>query len=112
MIFTETKLSGAYVIDLEKMEDGRGFFARVWDAKEFEAHGLETRLAQANTSFNKRKGTLRGMHMQRPPHDEAKMVRCTRGALYDVIIDLRADSPTYKQWTGIELSDENRRLLY
>jgi len=112
LIFTETHLSGAYVIDLDPIEDSRGFFARAWDAKEFADHGLETRIAQANTSFNKRRGTLRGMHMQRPPHEEVKMIRCTGGALYDVIIDLRPGSDTYKQWVGVELTAENRRLFY
>jgi len=112
LIFTEAHLSGAYVIDLDPIEDSRGFFARAWDAKEFADHGLETRIAQANTSFNKRRGTLRGMHMQRPPHEEVKMIRCTGGALYDVIIDLRPGSDTYKQWVGVELTAENRRLFY
>lgn len=112
MIFSETNLRGAYVIDLEKIEDERGFFARAWCAREFSEHGLEARIAQCNTSSNKRKGTTRGMHLQRPPHEEVKMIRCIRGALYDVIIDLRANSPTYKRWLGVELTQENRKMLY
>ncbi len=112
MIFAETDLRGAYVIDLEKIEDERGFFARAWCAREFSEHGLEARIAQCNTSSNKRKGTIRGMHLQRPPHEEVKMIRCIRGALYDVIIDLREDSPTYKRWFGVELTQENRKMLY
>jgi dTDP-4-dehydrorhamnose 3,5-epimerase len=112
MIFTPTKLSGAYVIDLEKREDERGFFARAWCRHEFEEHGLDARLVQCNVSFNHAKGTLRGMHMQQAPHGEAKLVRCTRGAIYDVIIDLRPESPTHRRWLGLELSQENRTMLY
>ncbi len=112
MIFTETGLSGAYIIDLEPIEDTRGFFARAWCERELSEHGLQTRTAQCDISFNKRKGTLRGMHFQRPPHEEIKLIRCIRGALYDVIVDLRPDSLTYKQWVGVELSAENRRALY
>ena len=112
MKFTETKLKGAYIIDLNKLEDDRGFFARAWCQKEFEEHGLNGRLSQANMSYNKRKGTLRGLHYQIAPYQEAKMVRCVRGALYDVIVDLRKDSPTYKQWIGVELTQDNHRMLY
>jgi dTDP-4-dehydrorhamnose 3,5-epimerase len=112
MIFTETELPGAFVIDIEPREDDRGFFARAWCADEFAEHGLTTRVAQSNVSFNHRQGTLRGMHYQVAPHEEAKVVRCTRGAIFDAIIDLRPDSPTYKQWTGVELSADNRRALY
>jgi dTDP-4-dehydrorhamnose 3,5-epimerase len=112
VIFTETKLPGAYLIDVEKREDQRGFFARAWCQKEFEAHGLVPRVVQVNISFNKRKGTLRGMHYQVTPYAETKLVRCTRGAIYDVIIDLRPDSPTYMQWLGVELNAENYRMLY
>jgi dTDP-4-dehydrorhamnose 3,5-epimerase len=112
MIFSETALLGAYLIDLERIEDSRGFFARSWDELEFAQHDLETRIAQCNTSYNERKGTLRGMHFQRAPHEEVKLIRCLRGALYDVIIDLRADSPTFKRWIGVELSGDNRRMLY
>jgi dTDP-4-dehydrorhamnose 3,5-epimerase len=112
MLFTETELPGAYVIDLERREDERGFFARAWCADEFAEHGLSTRLVQANLSFNVRKGTVRGMHFQVEPHAEDKLVRCTRGAIYDVIIDLRPDSSTFKRWLGVELDAVSRRALY
>ena len=112
MIFRETQLHGAYVFDLEKHEDERGFFARTFCRKELEAHDLIADVAQANTSLSKARGTLRGMHYQKSPHEETKLVRCTRGALYDVIIDLRPDSSTYKQWVGVELSAENYRMLF
>lgn len=112
MIFKETKLKGAFVLDLEKHGDERGFFARVFCRKEFEEHGLNPFVAQANTSLSRRRGTLRGMHFQQPPHGEAKLVRCTSGALFDVIIDLRRDSATFKEWVGVELTAENGRMLY
>ncbi|MBA2380347.1 MAG: dTDP-4-dehydrorhamnose 3,5-epimerase [Blastocatellia bacterium] len=112
MIFTETKLAGAFVIDLDPIEDSRGFFARSWSEEEFVKHGLTTRNKQANVSFNRIKGTLRGMHRQAEPFAEVKLVRCTRGAIVDVIIDLRPDSPTYMQWTSVELTGENHRMLY
>ena len=112
MQFTETKLSGAFVVDLERREDERGFFARAWCAQEFEARGLNPRLAQCNLSFNRQRGTVRGMHYQAAPFAEAKLVRCIRGALYDVIIDLRPQSPTFKHWAAMELTAENRRALY
>ena len=112
MKFTETKLKGAYVIELEKREDDRGFFARTFCENEFAAQGLETRFVQGNMSTNPKKGTLRGMHRQVDPHQEVKVVRCTKGAIYDVIVDLRKDSPTYKQWVGVELTDENYKALY
>jgi len=112
MIFTETTLKGAFVIELEKHEDERGFFARTFCRKEFEAHGLNPNLVQCNISFNKKKGTLRGMHYQVEPHQEAKIVTCIRGAIYDVIIDLRPDSPTYCQWFAMELSAKNYKMLY
>lgn len=112
MIFTETKLKGAFVIDIEPREDERGFFARSWCEDEFAKHGLNSRLAQCNISFNKKRGTLRGMHYQIEPFPEAKLTRCTRGAIYDVIIDLRSHSPTFKQWVSVELNAENRRALY
>jgi dTDP-4-dehydrorhamnose 3,5-epimerase len=112
MIFTEMKLRDAFLIDLEPIEDERGFFARAWCEQEFEEHGLETTIAQCNVSYNQRQGTLRGMHFQAAPYEEVKLVRCTRGAIYDVIIDLRPDSPTHKQWLGVELTAENRRGLY
>lgn len=112
MIFTESKLKGAFIIDLEKIEDDRGFFARAWCSKEFEAHGLSPHMVQTNLSYNKRRGTLRGLHYQAGGDEEAKLMRCIRGAMYDVIVDLRPDSPTYLQWFGIELTAENRRMLY
>lgn len=112
MIFKEAMLRGSYVIDLDKREDDRGFFARAWCTKDFEAHGLTSRVVQANTSFNKRKGTLRGMHYQIHPSPEAKLIRCIRGSICDVIIDLRPSSSTYKQWISVELTAENRRALY
>jgi dTDP-4-dehydrorhamnose 3,5-epimerase len=112
MIFKETKLAGAFLIELEKFEDDRGFFARSWSASEFAERGLESRLAECNISFNKKNGTLRGMHYQAAPYGQAKVVRCTMGSIYDVIIDLRTESPTFKQWVGVELSAANRRMLY
>ena len=112
MLFEQTKLKDAYVIQLEKIEDQRGFFARAWCEKEFAQHGLAAVVRQANVSFNIRKGTLRGMHYQIAPHGEAKTVRCTRGAIFDVIIDLRPDSATYQQWFGVELTADNYKMLY
>jgi len=112
MKFVETALRGAFVIEPERLEDERGFFARVFCEREFAEHGLETRFVQSSISYNTRKGTLRGMHYQAPPHEEAKVVRCTKGAIYDVIVDLRRDSVTFQQWVGVELSAENRRMLY
>jgi dTDP-4-dehydrorhamnose 3,5-epimerase len=112
MVFCETKLKGAFIIELQKLEDERGFFARSWCQREFEEHGLNPRLVQCNLSFNKLKGTLRGMHLQLPPHAEAKLVRCVRGSLYDVIIDLRPVSGTFLRWIASELTDANYRLLY
>ena len=112
MIFTETPLADAVVIELEKLADERGFFARSWCRQEFAQHDLDPNLVQCNISFNKVKGTVRGMHFQESPYTETKLVRCTRGALYDVIIDLRPDSPTFKQWWGVELTAENRKTLY
>jgi dTDP-4-dehydrorhamnose 3,5-epimerase len=112
MIFEETKLKGAFVILIEKREDERGFFARAWCQKEFEAHGLKPRFVQANLAANRKRGTVRGMHYQVAPHREAKLVRCTKGAVYDVIIDLRPDSDTYGRWLGVELSSANHKMLY
>jgi dTDP-4-dehydrorhamnose 3,5-epimerase len=112
MIFRKTLMNGAYLIDLERMEDERGFFARSWCRREFEAHGLNPGLVQCNISFNRKKGTLRGMHHQDPPHQEAKTVRCTMGAIYDVIVDLRPKSPTFKQHFGVLLTAENRKMIY
>jgi dTDP-4-dehydrorhamnose 3,5-epimerase len=112
MIFTETKLKGAFIIEPEPLEDERGFFARTFDQKEFKAHGLNPWVVQCNISFNKKKGTLRGMHYQIAPYQEAKLVCCTKAAVYDVIIDLRKDSSTFKQWVAVELTAENRHMLY
>lgn len=112
MIFTETELKGAYIIDLEEKHDHRGFFARTFCAQEFEAHGLKPTVAQCNLSFNHKKGTLRGMHYQISPAAETKLIRCTQGAIYDVIIDMRPESPTYLQHVGVELTAENRRAFY
>src|SRR2546430_11181254 len=112
MIFTETKLKGAYLIDLERREDSRGFFARAFCQKEFAAYGLKPVIAQANLAFNTRKGTLRGMHFQYPPAPETKVVRCTRGAILDIIVDLRPESRTYLRHVAFELSEENMRGLY
>ncbi len=104
MIFKETKLKGAYIIEVESLEDERGFFARTFCREEFEKHGLNSSVAQCNISYNRKKGTLRGMHYQVAPHSEAKLVTCLAGSIYDVIIDLRADSPTYCKWLAVELS--------
>jgi dTDP-4-dehydrorhamnose 3,5-epimerase len=112
MIFTATKLKGAYVVELEKKSDNRGFFARAWCQKEFESHGLVSQFVQSNVSWNEKKGTLRGMHRQAPPYGEAKLIRCTRGAIYDVILDVRRDSETFGQWVGVELTEENHRSLF
>lgn len=112
MIFRETFLRGAYTIEPEFKEDERGFFARTWCQREFREHGLNASLVQCNISFNRKMGTLRGMHFQRPPYGEAKLVRCTMGAIYDVIIDLRPDSLTFKKWFATELTAENRKMLY
>ena len=112
MVFTETNLKGAYVIDLERREDSRGFFARAFCQKEFEAHGLKPVIAQANLAFNIKKGTVRGMHFQYPPAAETKLVRCTRGAILDIIVDLRPESPTYLQNISVELNEDNHRSLY
>lgn len=112
MIFTETHLAGAFVIELERREDDRGFFARTFCQNEFEEHGLEPVIAQANLAFNKRRGTLRGMHFQYPPAAETKLVRCTRGAILDIIVDLRPESPTYLEHVSVELSADNGVALY
>ena len=112
MRFTETPLRGAFVVDLEPRVDDRGFFSRTFDVHEFEEHGLRPFVAQANLSYNHRAGTMRGMHYQLPPAAEAKLVRCTRGAIIDVIVDLREESPTHMQHFGIELTAENRAALY
>jgi dTDP-4-dehydrorhamnose 3,5-epimerase len=106
------KLKGAYAIDPERKEDHRGFFARTFCREEFAKHGLNPNVVQCNISFNRRKGTLRGMHYQAAPHEEAKLVRCTAGKIFDVIIDLRHHSPSFKQYAAIELSAQNRKMLY
>ncbi len=112
MIFSETKLQGAYIIDIEPKVDHRGFFARSWCQHEFEAHGLNPNVVQINVGFSSRRGTLRGLHYQNDPWSEVKLVRCTRGVIFDVIIDLRVDSPTHRQWLGVELNQDNHRMLY
>jgi dTDP-4-dehydrorhamnose 3,5-epimerase len=112
VIFTPTPLQGAWLVDVERREDSRGFFARTWCHRDFEAQGLETRLVQCSMSRNARRGTLRGMHWQAAPHEETKLVRCSRGAIWDVIIDLRAGSPTHTRHFGVELTAETGRALY
>ena len=112
MIFQPTGLAGAYVIAIERLSDERGFFARSFCAREFEDHGLNPSLAQCNISYNRHAGTLRGMHFQASPFEEAKLVRCTRGAIHDVIIDLRPDSPTFMQHVGVQLTPDARNMLY
>lgn len=112
MIFEKTKLNDAYIIRPELLEDDRGFFTRAWCQKEFEAHGLVSNFVQCNLSYNKKRGTLRGMHYQKNPHEETKLVRCTAGSIIDVIIDIRPVSSTFSQWLSVELSAENRIMLY
>lgn len=112
MIFQETNLKGVYIIELERIEDERGFFARTWCQREFQKCGINPNLVQCNISFNRKKGTLRGMHYQAAPYEETKLVRCTMGAICDVIIDLRLDSETFRQWVSVELTAENRKMLY
>jgi dTDP-4-dehydrorhamnose 3,5-epimerase len=110
--FLETPLSGAFLIEAEPIEDDRGFFSRTFCQREFEAHGLEPCIAQCNLSYNRRRGIIRGLHFQDPPHEEAKTVGCTVGAIFDVIVDLRNDSPTRGQWFSVELSADRLRWLY
>jgi dTDP-4-dehydrorhamnose 3,5-epimerase len=112
MIFTETKLKGAFLVDINRLEDSRGFFARAFCQKEFTDHGLKPVIAQANVAFNKKKGTLRGMHFQFPPAAETKIVRCTRGAIVDIVVDLRPESQTYLDHVAVELTADNHRALY
>lgn len=112
MIFNPTCIKGAMVVEIEPRADERGLFARGFCRREFEAHGLNPTIAQANIGVSLRRGTLRGLHYQTPPHAETKLVRCTAGAVFDVIVDLRPESPSYKQWMGVELSAANRRMLY
>lgn len=112
MILTRTAVAGAYVIEPERIEDERGFFARTFCRREFEAAGLNASFVQCNISFNRHKGTLRGLHYQDPPHAEAKLIRCTMGAIFDVIVDLRRDSPTFKRWGSVELTASNRKMMF
>ncbi len=112
MIVTETRLKGAYTIDLEPIEDQRGFFARLWCAQELAGHELSTAVSQASVAFNRSAGTLRGVHWQAAPHAEVKLVRCVRGSIYDVIVDVRPSSPTFAEWIALELTEENRQTLY
>jgi dTDP-4-dehydrorhamnose 3,5-epimerase len=112
VIVAETALPGVYTLELERYADERGFFTRVWDGELLAAAGLDARVAQQSIAFNNRGGTLRGLHFQRPPHAETKLVRCTRGAIYDVVLDIRRDSDTHLRWLGVELTEENRRTLY
>jgi len=112
MIFARTRLDGAWLIDIERRGDERGFFARTWCRQEFAARGLDTEIAQESLSLSRQHGTVRGLHFQRPPHDETKIVQCTRGAIFDAIVDLRRHSPSYLRWQGFELTAENRQALY
>lgn len=112
MKFSETKVKGAFLIELECRQDHRGFFARSWCAAEYSAHGLNSNVAQINVAFTSKRATLRGMHYQLAPHQEAKTVRCTLGSVFDVVVDLRSDSPTHKQWDAFELTADNHRVLY
>lgn len=112
MIFTPTELKDALIIDPEIREDARGFFARIWCQDELGSQGINTNVVQVNMSYSRTRGTLRGMHYQRAPHAETKLVRCTMGAIYDVIVDIRPGSPTYLRWIGVELSAQNHRMLY
>jgi dTDP-4-dehydrorhamnose 3,5-epimerase len=112
MKFHETKLPGVFEIHLESASDERGFFARTWCQEEFKAHELNSRLVQCSVSFNRRKGTLRGIHFQAKPYAETKLIRCTRGAIYDVVLDLRPESPKFKDWIALDLTAENRNMVY
>ncbi len=112
MVISETKLQGAFIIHPQRLEDQRGFFARTWCNREFSQHGIKTDFVQCNISFNKQAGTLRGMHYQAEPHAEAKLIRCTMGRIFDVIVDLREYSPTCTMWVGTELSQDNRCMVY
>jgi dTDP-4-dehydrorhamnose 3,5-epimerase len=112
MVFTETRLPGAFIVVPQRLEDERGFFALSWAQGEFRARGLNWSIVECNISFNKRKGVLRGMHYQAAPYEQAKLVRCTRGSIYDVILDLRPESSTFKQWVAVELTADNRQMLY
>jgi dTDP-4-dehydrorhamnose 3,5-epimerase len=112
LLITQTDLEGACIIDIDPRRDERGYFARVWCSREFDEQGLNTKLVQCNVAYNYKRGILRGMHYQNHPYAEVKLVRCTRGAVYDVIVDLRVDSPSYLKWVGVELTEENHRMLY
>lgn len=112
MKFQETSLAGAFIIELDRIEDNRGFFSRSFCVEEFDKHGLNTPVNQCNISFNKHAGTLRGMHYQLAPYGEAKLIRCTKGSVYDVIVDLRRDSTTYLDWISIELNEKNHKMIY
>jgi dTDP-4-dehydrorhamnose 3,5-epimerase len=112
MIFIKTKFFGVYIIEIEKYEDERGFFARTWDKNQIKEMGLDDSIIQSSMSYNRKKGTIRGMHYQIKPFEETKLVRCTKGKIFDVIIDLRKDSETFKKWISIELSENNHRTLY
>lgn len=112
MIFTETELQGAYIVEVHQVADRRGFFGRAWCSREFAEHGLQTTMVQANIAFSAKRGTLRGLHFQHKPFSEAKLVRCVRGAAYDVVVDLRPDSPSFLQWVGIELTQDNYQMIY
>ncbi len=112
MVFTETTLKGAFLIDIEAHEDHRGFFARTFCKSAFKAHGIDFEIAQCNLSFNKKRGILRGLHFQNTPNEEAKLVQCMRGAIYDVIVDLRPESPSFKKWEAFTLDQENRRMAF
>lgn len=112
MQFIETQLPGAYTLDFDRREDQRGFFAHAWSQAEFAQHNLTSNIVDINFSYNRARGTLRGMHFQRNPFAQVKVVRCTRGAIYDVIVDLRPESPTFQQWIGVELTADNHRALY
>lgn len=112
MIFRETGLAGAFLVDVERIEDHRGFFARVWCREEFVSRGLVPEMVQANMGYSRKGGTLRGLHFQIHPHEEVKLLRCTRGAVHDVLVDLREESPTYMHWEGFDLTEENRKMVY
>ncbi|MCA9132985.1 MAG: dTDP-4-dehydrorhamnose 3,5-epimerase family protein [Planctomycetales bacterium] len=112
MLFTATEINGIWLVDLERRQDDRGFFARAWCAREFNELGLVASLSQLNLAYTRHRGTIRGLHFQRPPHAETKLVRCLRGAAWVVAVDTRRDSPTHQQYLGVELTQENRRLLY
>lgn len=112
MKFEETSLKGAYIIEVDKLGDNRGFFGRLWCKNELKKYNLNTNIVQSNVSFNEKKGTLRGMHFQKKPFQETKLVRCTKGSVYDVIIDLRPNSSTYKKWFGVKLTDNNHKMIY